>query len=368
MKKIIKLICIIATLPMCDACYQRDPSVDSISVNVNVEIRIGDLLYNNIDATIHVSGYNADGILQWQKAYQYVGPGHNTLSVPAGFHHYDIQLDRKWGIDDTLTLSQNEIWNARANGPNTLTFTLGGSKTVRKLSVLIVSREIEIAGEGTAYSFDSRTRYVYAPDGLLQFIYHDAYNANSSRFEELGLETFTHNEGGLKVITTLEGKPNSEFQFIGNRFQNKMSLTANSMTTTLTVTTKDGRVNADYRSSNGSRTLYSFDFEYDDNLRDKTSVDGVLCSESDYTFDKNINPFSHLGFLDFYLQNWSENNMLTASVDNLSCSFPTVRPISQNFVYDDEGYPVTAITTYIRGIHTNDPTPKYHTKAEYYYE
>jgi len=340
-----------------------------VPINVNVELTVGDLVYNNVDATIRVRGLSEDDILQWEKTYPYVGPGLNELSVPSGFHHYDVRLDRKWGIEDSQSFSRAEIWSGRANGPSAVTYVLGGAKAPRKLSVVIVSREEQSEGGGIVYAPDSRTRYVYASDGLLQFIHHDAYDASISQFEEVSLETFTRDDlGGLKVITTLDGIPNSEFQFTGSRIQSRMTLTSNSIVTTLAVTTGNGTVSADYRSSNGTGFLYSFDLEFGNNIRDKTTVGGVLCSHGDYTFDKNINPYSHLGFIDFYLQNWSVNNMLTASVDYLSCSFPTVIPISHSFTYDEEGYPVMNVTTYRSGILINDPAEKYHSKAEYFYE
>lgn len=78
-------------------------------------------------------------------------------------------------------------------------------------------------------------------------------------------------------------------------------------------------------------------------------IDGVVCNEGAYEYDREINPFRHLGFLDFYLNNLSINNKTIEEKNYYDCSFPTRIPENHEYEYDMKGYPLIKITTYDDG-------------------
>ena len=79
---------------------------------------------------------------------------------------------------------------------------------------------------------------------------------------------------------------------------------------------------------------------------DKTTRGSTLCSQGTYDYDKGINPFSHLGYVDFLLRNYSINNRIAEQVDYIGCSFPSFIPEFTDYNYDGDGYPTTATKHY----------------------
>ena len=67
-------------------------------------------------------------------------------------------------------------------------------------------------------------------------------------------------------------------------------------------------VNVTYSFLNGNSFEYRYDYGNQNLVTDKTTKGGQLCSEGSYTFDNAINPFRHLGYVDFALTNLSINN------------------------------------------------------------
>jgi len=142
------------------------------------------------------------------------------------------------------------------------------------------------------------------------------------------------------------------------------------ITTTLLITTNETNNGASvaFTFSNGNSLLYEFDTRFKNIISDKTTKGSQLCNKGIYTFDKNINPFRHLGYLDFQFRNWYANNKLTENVDYVGCAFPTLIPVSYDYTYDQDGYPTQQITSYRSGYGANDPTSLYHGKVDFYYE
>ncbi|HEY5750375.1 MAG TPA: hypothetical protein VIU12_30125, partial [Chryseolinea sp.] len=156
--------------------------------------------------------------------------------------------------------------------------------------------------------------------------------------------------------------------------ENKITATlhyANELVGTQTSRTdnENNRVNVNYSYSNGRAFSYAFDVSYKNIVSDKTTQ-GQICNTGNYAYDKNINPFRHLGYMDFNFENWPANNKVTEDVHYLACGFPSIIPVSHVCTYDSDGYPLTKITTYKKGSQDdqNDPDPSFHTKVEYSYE
>src|SRR5579872_1435342 len=86
-------------LPQCNK-ENAAPTSQNVSVLVNVQLEVGKFVYQNLEATIEVKGFDANNIEKWSKSYSYAGPQDNILSVKKGFDHYSISTE-KWGVSNS---------------------------------------------------------------------------------------------------------------------------------------------------------------------------------------------------------------------------------------------------------------------------
>ena len=105
-------------------------------------------------------------------------------------------------------------------------------------------------------------------------------------------------------------------------------------------------INVSYQFSNGGSFDYEMIVEENNILKDKTTRGAQLCSNGEYTYDQHPSPFNALGYVDYLLTNVSVNNKLTEQINHLACSFPSLIPESYEYVYNSDGYPTEAVTTY----------------------
>lgn len=103
-----------------------------------------------------------------------------------------------------------------------------------------------------------------------------------------------------------------------------------------------------YSFSNGSSFKYEFEYLSGNILQDKTTSGSSLCNEGMFTYDSHNNPLHGLGYVDFYLRDFSVNNRLTERVEYTGCSFPSLVPEFYSFEYNDDEFP-KVITTYYKG-------------------
>jgi len=351
-------------------------SNSEVLIKTNVKIEIGGVLYENVDAQIRVSGYDSYNGLQWTKDFNFTGPDDNVLAIQNGYHHYSIELLDKWGIHDIQSdIPAQAIWDSRVDGPLPTTYVLAGSKNAKKLSSYITSFEVDAPGGGTVFRLDSKVQYRYNNSEELENIRHQSYNSQTSQFEEASLDVFTHEGAFVSHITTyLLGKLYSDYDYQYG-VENKVTLTMhynNELVLTQSSATNqtNDHMNVSYSSSNGNAFKYEFDILLKNIVNDKTTQSSQLCNQGNYQYDKNINPFRHLGYADFNFQNWSANNKVTEDVHYLACGFPTLIPVSHSYTYDQEGYPLEKITTYKIGSLDGDVPPQTtrQLKTQFYYQ
>ena len=340
-----------------------------VLIKAALKISIGGILYENLDGRIKINGYDINNTLRWTKDYDLIGPL-DTLEAQNGFHHYSIELLDKWGVNDVQTeISAKDIWNGRADGALPVTYVLGGAIKAKRLLSYVTSTEINVPSGGTVYQLQSRESYTYNGD-LLQYIHHETYNPQTLQFEETGTDAFSYSGKVVsKIVTTLNGQPYSEYRYEYGA-ENKIFETLhfdNDLVWTVTFKNNydSSNVRINYDLSNGSSFFYQFDVRYKNITSDKTVQSDQICNQGSYVYDKNINPFRHLGYVDFNLQNWSANNKLSEYVDYLACGFPSLIPLAYYYTYDQDGYPVKKITKYKSGSNQNSA---YHTSVDFYYE
>jgi hypothetical protein len=341
----------------------------TVLIKAAIKIVIGDILYENLDGTIRINGYNSSNVKQWSKDYDLIGPL-DTLQAQNGFDHYSIELVNKWGVNDIQdNIPGKDFWDGRADGPLPITYVLGGSIKSKKLVSYITSMEVTGSDGIKVYQPQSKDSYTYDGD-FIKYIHHETYNPQTLQFEETSLDAFSYDGKRVsKIVNTLNGQPYSEYRYEYG-LENKIFETLhfnNDLVWTVTFTNNydSSKVSVDYSLSNGNSFSYGFDVSYKNIASDKTVQSGQVCNQGKYAYDKNINPFRHLGYVDFSLLNWSANNKLTEQVDYLACAFPSLIPLAYYYTYDQDGYPIKKITKYKSGANQNSA---YHTSIDFYYE
>ena len=353
------------------------PTISNVvPIKAKVIIAVGQTVYENVDATIRVKGYDSNNAMKWTMDYNFVGP-EDTLQVRSGLHHYSIELVNKWGVNDIQSdISEKDIWEGRANGPHPTTFVLGGSKSAKKLSSYVVYNEVRMSDETVIYQPNLKDIYNYNSYGQLASIQHQIYNNLTSQFEETALETFTY-EGlrVMKIVLTLpNGKVDREYLYeyaVDYGRANKITQTnftigfVSTQVVEKDYTADHPKVLMNENFSNGHLLSYEFDVLLKNIVSDKTVNDNEICSTGVYAYDKNISPFHHLGFMDFDLRNWSANNRVSTNIDFIGCGYPSLVPLSHFCTYDQDGYPTQIITEYKSGSNSNSFG---YTKTNFYYE
>jgi hypothetical protein len=351
-------LCFVAFSVAITAC---DTSSDSevapeIPVKLEVKLKVGDILYENVDAEITVTGLNESDETEWSKIYSYTGGEENTINIPGKYHHYKFSL-RKWGKHDEQIFTLLELQEQRADGPTPTTFVLGGEVEPKKLSA------VSYYYEPTPGAVDTqrKTEYSYDEQGNLNGVQEKFFNSETLAFESQYYRTFEYENNRVKKMSRYWSSDNSlmeetTYQYNGSGYVTAMIFKSDQTGITsnvaLTYDFTSGIVIATYSNSNGTGFSYQFTYETKNITTDKVTQNGSICEEGIYTYDKNINPYKNLGYVEYVLTNFSINNRLTESVD-YKCSFPSLVPVSFEYTYNDNGYPIKSTTNYQGGAKAN---------------
>lgn len=240
----------------------------------------------------------------------------------------------------------------------------------------VTSFEQNVAGQGLVYQLQNRALFTYDQHDHVQSIRYEDYDVKTQQFSEDRTETFTFSDSLItKLTTTINGQLYKEDLYTYGQ-QNKIVETLyydnNLVWTQLSTTDYDaGVVSANYSLSNGNSFSYKFTVKYKNIVSDATDRPSEHCADGVYTYDKNINPFRHLGYVDFNFLNWSANNRLTETAHYVGCGFPALIPVSYNYTYDAEGYPLVKITNYRSGAFDGEGSSvdlPNHAKTEFFYK
>lgn len=355
---LILILCLLAFQGCCeddDMCSTT--AAKEIGLNVNVKLSIGGVLYENVDATITVSGFDSANIKKWFEVYDYIGPFDNEFFIKNGFHHYTIEM-QKWGMYDVFQLDAETLWQDRADGPMPVTYNLGGATSFKPLKAYIDYLEWD---DGNLHPA-SKTEYEFNEQGKLKKQTNYSYINLTDEYIPYNFFEFVFDESGLlKKISgyyAINNKPSFEDIYEYYDDGNVSRITEENFVAKITATVdlnyhlNDNSVSAVYSFSYGGSHESTFDYAWKNIVSARTTQGGQLCNETEYSYDKNINPMKSLGYLDFFLNNYSINNKLTMDEVYLACNIPTLVPEHSEYEYDDQGYPTVATTHYKSGSST----------------
>jgi len=323
----------------------------TVPILVVVKILVGEFLYENIETTIQVKGFDVNGNEKWSRDYPYASFFRQSISLNAGYSHYTISMS-KWGVNDTQTITAKELADGRADGPAPVTYGLGGKVRVVKKPVFTFEYT---EGPNNTMPIQSRTEYEYNDAGkVTRMTVFSDYTTNETAQIPTTYKVFTY--GGNGKISKISGYLSSnntalsedtyEYGVDGTLLRITESYGGVTGTMSLSFDSTNVQGKASYQYSNGGGFDYAFEYYLKNIVDDKTTKGSELCNQGVYSHDRNINPFKHLGYVSYVLDNFNVNNKLTEDVNYLACAFPSLIPESYEYKYDDLGYPTEKITHY----------------------
>lgn len=349
-------------------------NIVTIQMKIKVHLQVGEVLYQDVNSAVKIQGLDSLNNVKWSQNFAYTGPIENELALKPGYHHYTAEINQ-WGIQDKFTVTHENLISSRADGPSPVTFILGGTTQPKKISSYINYSEVADANNsGTTYLRpDFKVEYEYGFNGKVSKMKFLNYSTETLTFEPLRYFTFTYDGTRVSKIIGYLSPDNTlyiEDNYTYDTNNNVLSIVEKNFGTgitsqvNLTYQYPNNIVRADYTLSNGASFTYEFDYSYKNIVTDMTARFGGTCSEGTYTYDKNINPLRHVGYIDFLLRDFSINNRLTENVNYIACAFPSLIPESYSYEYDVDGYPTTSTKYYKR----NSAGGQAVTQTKYFYQ
>jgi hypothetical protein len=327
----------------------------TIKVRTKVEFTIGEILYQNVNAKIRVTGYDGLNAIKYFKEFSYTGPNTNDITIPGTCDRYLFEV-QQWGINDQRVLERSDLWEGRADGPAPVTYTLSGSAAPKKVAYYInYFGKLEPSTNILYMEPLSKVAYEYSGAGKIQKQLDYVYSTQTKEYTLEGYASFTYENGRVAQINHFlanAAEPHLRYTYQYDNSGNVLKIVENNLAASVNSEVTFGynfpaqMVSASYTHSNGGNFLYQFDYSYKNIMSDKTVRFGILCNEGNYAYDKNINPLKHLGYVDYSLRNHSINNKTTEGVQYHACAFPTLIPESHTYDYDATGYPKVMTTHY----------------------
>jgi hypothetical protein len=357
MKRGLKRLCVFliissvfTALSSCDDMAADAGVTPVIPVAVDVKLKIGDILYENLDAQVTVNGYDESKEIKWTQVFEYTGGSKNVMEIPGLYHHYKFRVE-KWGHSDEQEFSILQLNAERADGSSPGVLVLGGEVEAQKLSEVT-----QYFKSGATESPYNKSIYAYDMNGRLSRMDRKTYNGELGSFVLSDYTVFEYENNRVAITKTFEAETDAliesttyEYNSSGNvvRMVCENLETENTGSADLTYNS-NGSVTVLYENSNDTGFTYQMNLLYKNVISETITSGGSLCQDAEFTYDQHINPFKHLGYVDFLFTNYSINNRLTSAME-YNCSYPTLVPLSYDYAYDEKGYPTESITNFEGG-------------------
>ncbi|HZY78750.1 MAG TPA: hypothetical protein VFE50_04455, partial [Cyclobacteriaceae bacterium] len=327
---------------------------DWMMVRVKLEMILGGILYQNVDAPVVVKAFDANKNLAWQEEYVYVGAEANDLKIKTDYPNYTIEF-RKWGATLTQNFKGVDLWEGRVReGSVPLTRVFQTNVQPKKVSQYVTSWSRVVNG-AIVMEPVSRVQHLYNNDGKIALIKSSTWNRETQSYFDNSRLEFRYQGGRvMKIETYMAGESGvyseDNYTYDANGYathiQHKVPGTGINTDVDLSYQYTDRVVKASYKLSNGNGFEYEMVIKNGSLKTDKSTRGGQLCSDGTFTYDKGVNPLKHLGYTDYLLRNYSISNRLTEDVNYVGCAFPSLIPDAYDYVYDQDGYPLRATTIY----------------------
>lgn len=314
----------------------------NLSIHVKVAIKVGEIMYDSIPASLMYRTFDANNQLLHVKFIS-LAAGVNTvqLSETAALHELSV---RKWNVDYKREISKTEV-------RKDVVYVFGGEKEAKKLK-----SELVYKWNGEQYKADSKISYFYGGKGNLEVIeYYQRRSTDNSPYRAKR-EVFQYNGSFAEKINEYDENDKlngfTAFGYNGNGKVNSIIQDAGGVRTDVAVTYHPVTINGiaetsmHFTYSNTSILMDYYQRWKDGNCFSENSKSGNNNTETaTYDYDQNINPYAHMNRPDLFLSYNSKNN-ITVQQRTYYGSYPASVIYSFGYKYDDEGYPVELIRRY----------------------
>lgn len=305
----------------------------TLKIKVQAVIKIGDIIYDSIPASFTLTSY--DNSMQPHMLMLRLKPGVNEISVPANHVRYRLQV-KEWNQTDEMTLDRNNI-------QEDIIYTLGGGRTAKKLKY-----EINAVLVNGVYRADSKTEYQYdARERLVKILLFrkrptgDIYVAVSEDlyYENEKVAYAIKKDGAGNEISKLFIDYDQQGKIISLKQQSAGEETTGMVT--YTIKTEGVETHLKHVSGKGATDYYMLLNRGNQVKRSSVAYNNIN-EWSSYGYDTNINPYIHMKWPDIFMSRNSKNNVSWTGKEYYAGNL-TLDPVSYNYSYDAEGYPVSLV-------------------------
>jgi len=222
--------------------------------------------------------------------------------------------------------------------------------------------------QATGFEQSDLTTYTYSNQGRLESSLRSLYNPATQEFIPYSRTAFTHDSQGRMVLTEATIINTNVDESVLYRYRADGTLSSmhfdSDVSADVAVSYLPGdTLQAGYLFSTGRSFTYRAFMKGGNPIYEKSlNASNKITDESINTFDDHVNPYSLLGYMDLFFNNYSKNNPLTAATQFYEGS-EEATPESYEYTYNDTGLPVTQVVTF----KSNDPGHKRHMKYVFEY-
>jgi hypothetical protein len=308
-----------------------------LKLKLRAIIKIGDVIYDSIPASLTISTFNSSG--EMTTTYAPLKAGVNELQLLKSAAKYHFRVSR-WGITDTMTLD-------RSNADDATVYTMGGSREAKKLK----SERVYQLVNGVDVPF-SKTDYHYNAAGNILKIEYWLKKQDKSTFLSM-TDRFEYNGTRVAKINRYDEETKDLSRTTSFNYDNQgkvVGMVQNEhgaetvATVTYTYHQRPG-ITIHYDNPGDNDMDYYTEFYTGNVLTGNGYSTNGNYEKALYQYDANINPYRHMNWPDFYLSHNSVNNKVNQWKEYYG-AYPVNEPYSFSYIYDADGYPKEMISQY----------------------
>lgn len=328
-----------------DGSFNNDSVEPGIKkIWIHPVLKVGDIIYDSVPVSFTLTSWDANGQMTAKKTTLAAGKSELSLSASMAKYHFKIV---KWGITDELTVLQNDL-------VADTTYTLGGSKTAKKLISELSYKLVD----GTYKPF-SKHQYEYDGNSKLQKIIYQlkrpdntSYIARSEyiAYENGKVSSIMKYDEFNAIMMTTEFSYNNAGAIASIKHNESGSETRGTVEYTSlpwgTDISQQHNIQIKYRYSDRYYTMdYNKEFQGGVMVRDAMNTSHHSSELGLYQYDFRINPYIHLKLPDLFLTYNSKHNV-TWQQKSYHATLPEFEPYEFDYTYDTDDYPKELITKY----------------------
>ena len=319
----------------------KTPDVVITNLRVKVAVKIGEVVYDSIPATLHIASFDSAGQVTNQVVE--LEAGTNTLALYGKHAKYTLKMT-KWGLSDQVTVTRAELATKGV-------IQLGASKAAKRLKSeanFFVTSVGTRPKDVTEYRYDGAGRVIRA-------IYHEQ-RLDIDQMDFKWVDKYIYEGGKLDRIerfdafvdTSMVPASFTAFNYdaqgrIAQIYNNQVRETAIQLTYNKEGVHDVTRMYYFFKEADGTThdMNYSMKFLGGNKVEESARIYSGTRAGT-FSYDFNINPYIHMNVVDLYLSNSSKNNTVGVNRGSITDN----DPYRFEYLYDMDGYPQQLLRSY----------------------